>query len=71
MPLSVNDEIAFVTRDGREMRVTARRRAAPGDALPLIWYCASDPRRIATVGPLAWFGWSLASAATLLWLLWS
>lgn len=68
MPLTVEDVIAFATRDGQAVRVTIRRWAAEHDDSLLIWYSPSDPRRVTATGPLSWAVRGLAALGTAAWL---
>lgn len=70
MPLTVEDVIAFATRDGQAIRVTIRRWAAEHDDSLLVWYSPADPRRVTATGPLTWIAWTLASLGTAAWLYW-
>ena len=64
MPHTVEDTVAFTTRDGQEIRAEVRRPAVAHDRSLLVWYSPNNPSRVSTTGPLAWGGWSLASLGT-------
>lgn len=65
----VEDVVQFTTREGEEVRISARRGLF-GDPVGLVWYSPSNPRRVTTKSPLACFavaGAFLATAAALSW----
>ena len=66
MPYTVEDAIAFSTRDGRKMQVTVRRYAKPRDRTLLVWYSPRRPANVSTNGPLYWFGWAFACLGTII-----
>ena len=70
VPLTMVDRIGFTTREGREMRVDLRRRAAPRSSTFLVWYDPARPERVTATGPLTWFARGAAILATLVWYHW-
>ena len=70
VPFTMVDRIGFTTREGRDMRVDLRRRAAPRPSTFLVWYDPARPERVTATGPLVWVARGAAILATLAWYHW-